>query len=115
VIWPLPSDRAAPSYNSGLTWQNLLDASAGGNGYVILSKQYIAAVLNQARGEQVPSGVQDILDLADTFFTGASTPDAACPSASSCGLQKTWGGILDDDNNGLYPGGPPHCEDETVQ
>jgi hypothetical protein len=115
VIWPAPYDRSALFFNSGLTWQNVLDASTGGNGYIILAKQYIAAVLNQARGEDVPSGVQDILDLSYAFFTAASAPADACPLNSSCGLQKTWGGILDSYNNGTYPGGPPHCEDETVQ
>jgi hypothetical protein len=111
VIWPSPYDRAALFYNSGLTFQDVLNTPPGGNGYIILAQQYIAAVLNQARGEDVPSGVQDIIDLSNTFFTSTSTPSAACPLNSSCGLQKTWGGILDNYNNGIYPGGPAHCEE----
>ena len=63
------------------------------------------------RDEDVPSGVQDILDLSNTFFTGASTASEACPLNRSCGLQKTWGGILEAYNDGVYPGGPAHCEE----
>lgn len=113
VEWPAGFNRTDPFFNSGLTWQNLLDASAGGNGYVILAKQYIAAVLNQANGAPVPSGVQDIIDLSTNFFTSSGSPSAACPTNSSCGTQKTWGGILDSYNKGEYPGGPEHCSDDS--
>ena len=37
---------------------------------------------------------------------------AACPRSNSCGAQKAWGKILDDYNNGIYPGGPPHCPED---
>jgi len=111
VVWPAEFDRTSLFFNSGLTWQQVLDASAGGNGYVILAKQYIAAVLNQANGADVPTGVQEILTLATGYFAGAADPYTACPAASDCGAQKTWGGILDSYNNGEYPGGPLHCEE----
>jgi hypothetical protein len=112
VVWPAGYNRTDPFFNSGMTWQGLLDATPGGNGYIILAKQYIAAILNKANNACVPSGVQIIIDLATDFFTGAGTPSGACPQNSSCGLQKTWGGILDTYNNGTYPGGPAHCGDE---
>ncbi|SOY63911.1 exported hypothetical protein [Cupriavidus taiwanensis] len=110
VAWPLPYSRSAPFFNSGLTWQQILDTPAGGNGYFILGVQYIAAVLNQASGAAVPAGIQSVLSDAQSFFSGTSTPDVACPAANSCGTQKTWGGTLDSYNNGVYPGGPSHCE-----
>jgi hypothetical protein len=108
VIWPLPFGRNAPFFLSGLTWQQVLNTPAGGNGYYILAYQYIAAVLNQANGASVPVGVQSVLNDAQGFFAGGATP-ATCSAASSCGLQKTWAGILDIYNNGNYPGGPQHC------
>jgi len=111
VVWPAPFDRSAPFFNSGLTWQGILNNPPGGNGYYILALQYIAAVLNKADGAAVPSGVQTIINQATTFFTNAGTAAAACPTNSSCGTQKTWGGILDTYNNGNYPGGPAHCAD----
>ena len=122
VVWPAPYDRNAQFFLSGMTWQQILDEpNAGGNGYFILAKQYIAAVLNQANGACVPSGVQDTLNLA-TDWLNANTqgtprigngpgaiPATGCYVGGSCGLQKDWGAILDDYNNGVYPGSPGHC------
>lgn len=106
--WPAGNDPNAEFYLSGQTWLQVLDTSPSvSQGYYQLAHQYIAAVLNQANGASVPSGVQDILTLAADFF--ATSAQSACPTAGSCGTQKTWAGILDDYNNGNYPGGPPHC------
>lgn len=115
VVWPAGFSRDDPFFNSGYTWQGILDASAGGNGYLILAKQYIAAALNLASGSCAPDGIfgtQGTFTLATIWFNSASTPAASCLTNSSCGTQKTWGGILDDYNNGLYPDGPSHCGDE---
>ena len=67
----------------------------------------IAAALAFPAGP-VPASIQTLLDTADAWFL-ANTP-AVCTSGSSCGTQKTWAAILDDYNNGVYPGGPQHCE-----
>jgi hypothetical protein len=109
VVWPSPYDRNALFYLSGQTW-NTVANSPGGTGYYILAVQYIGAVLNAANGANVPSGVQDILDLADAWFT-ANAP-SACGTGPSCGTQKTWAGILESYNLGTYPGSPGHCGDE---
>jgi hypothetical protein len=37
---------------------------------------------------------------------------SACTANASCGTQKDWAAVLDQYNNGLYPGGPGHCGDE---
>jgi hypothetical protein len=124
VVWPDGFDRNAPFYLSGLTWQQILDGTAGGNGYFILAHQYIAAALNQANGACVPDGIQTVLSDAAAWFaintqgtpkigTGPSAiPATGCYVAGSCGTQKDWGAILDDYNNGVYPGSPGHCGDE---
>lgn len=109
VVWPSPYDRDALFYKSGQTWNTVANAP-GGTGYRILAVQYIGAVLNQANGAEVPSGVQDILDLADTWFN-ANAP-SACTPGNSCGLQKSWAGILESYNFGTYLGSPGHCGDE---
>ena len=82
----------------------------GGTGYKILAVHYIAAVLNQANGAVVPSGVQAILDQADDWFS-ANAP-SACSPGPSCGEQKSWAAILANYNLGTYPESPGHCGDE---
>lgn len=122
VVWPAPYDRNAPFFLSGLTWQQVLDEpNAGGNGYFILAKQYIAMVLNKANGSCVLPGVQEIMDLATAWLTvntqgtpkigngPGSIPATGCYVGGSCGTQKDWGGILDDYIQGTYPGSPGHC------
>lgn len=110
VVWPSPYSRTALFFSSGLTWQGILETSAaGGNGYIILAHQYIAAVLNKASGASVPSGVQTVLNNAATYFSSGTTP-ASC-GGSACATQKTWAGILDTYNNGQYPRGPGPCPD----
>lgn len=122
VVWPDGYDRNATFFLSGLTWQEVLDAAnAGGNGYFILAKQYIAAILNQANGSCVPDGIQATLDLATAWLdthtqgtpkigTGPSAiPATGCYVGGSCGDQKDWGAVLDDYIQGIYPGSPGHC------
>jgi hypothetical protein len=77
-------------------------------GYYQLAHQYIAAVLNQASGACVPQGVQDTLVPAQQWLV--SNDPSACTGPGSCGMQKDWAAVLDDYNNGVYPGGPLHCE-----
>jgi hypothetical protein len=111
VTWPggiLPTDTF---FLSGQTWLEVLQTNpSGGNGYYILAHQYIAAVLDGANGACVPSGVQDTLDVAAAWL--AANSPGACGGHGSCGDQKDWAGILDDYNNGKYPGGPAHCASE---
>lgn len=108
VVWPAPYSRTALFFSSGLTWQQILDtAPKGGNGYIILAHQYIAAVLNRASGASAPSSIQTIINNATAYFSSGTTPDSC--GASACATQKTWAGILDTYNNGNYPGAPGHC------
>lgn len=111
VIWPgghLPTETF---FLSGGTWLGVLNTPDGGNAYYGLAHQYIAAVLNQATGASVPLGVQSILDQSKAWFE-ANAP-SACSTHGSCGTQRDWQAILDEYNNGLYPGGPPHCDGDV--
>lgn len=115
VVWPYPPySRDAIFYLSGQTWQQVLDTSVNvSQGYYQLAHQYIAAVLNIAKTVNPavpPTGVQDTLTLALDWLT--VNPPSACTAKGSCGTQKDWAAVLDKFNNGLYPGGPPHCSDE---
>lgn len=110
VVWPAPFSRTAPFFSGGLTWQQILDTPPkGGNAYIILAHQYIAARLNIAAGASAPSSIQAIISQATTFFASGANLDTC--SAEECETQKTWAGILDTYNNGLYPGAPKHCPD----
>jgi hypothetical protein len=109
--WPTGFDPNAVFFSNTQSWLEVLQTEPQGNGYYILAHQYIAAALNQANDACTPDGLfgtTGTFTLADGFFSGGALP-TSCPFASSCGLQKTWAAILDDYNNGLYPGGPEHC------
>jgi hypothetical protein len=128
--WPLlidlPLGPDTPFFMSGMTWMQVLSTSPGGNGYFILAKQYIAAVLNQARGACVPSGVQETITQATNWFstntqgtdkigTGKDAiPATGCYVTSACGVQKDWGAILESYNLGGYEDGPDHCGDDDA-
>lgn len=107
VIWPAPYRRDALFFASGLTLQQILDAPVRGSGYLILAKQYIAAVLNYAGGASAPPSVINALNQASTFFSNGTTPASCGPGA--CQEQIALAAILDTYNNGAYPGAPGHC------
>lgn len=107
VIWPAPYSRDAFFFASGLTLQQILNAPVQGSGYLILAKQYIAAVLNYAAGASAPASVINTINQASTFFSGGTTPASCGPG--QCQDQIALAAILDTYNNGLYPGAPKHC------
>jgi len=110
VVWPSPYKPDAPFFSSSLTWRQVLETPPqGGNGYLILAHQYIAALLNIASGASAPAGVRSVIERATTYFASGATPGSC--GGSACATQKTWAGILDTYNNGLYPGAPAHCPD----
>jgi hypothetical protein len=119
VVWPAPYDRNALFFNSGLTWQQIMDTSdAGGNAYINLAHQYIAAVLNVANGACDPDSVAQLIVLAQGFFNGFAAGSDFCasggpPGTTTCGLQVTWAGILADYNQGTgsFTSNPGHCSE----
>lgn len=108
VAWPKGHGRDAEFFDSGLSWQEVLDRPTRGDAYFILAHQYIAAVLNTASGASAPNSVRSVILAAGSWFKTA-TPGACVRGA--CQLQRSWAGILDEYNNGDYPGAPAHCPD----
>lgn len=108
VVWPKGYSRDAQFFASGLTWQQVLDSPTRGDAYFILAHQYIAAVLNTASGASAPNSVRSVILAAGAWFASA-TPGTCVRGA--CQLQRSWASILDEYNNGEYPGGPKHCPD----
>lgn len=119
VVWPASGpQRDDLFFSSGLTYQQIMDASvAGGNAYIDLAHQYIAAVLNVANGACHSSSVDNYITLAQGFFSGFAAGSSFCPSGgpgTNCSLQVTWAGILADYNQGTgsFVNNPGHCSDE---
>lgn len=109
VIWPAPYSRDSYFFASGLTSQQVLDAPVRGSGYLILAKQYLAAVLNYAAGASAPPSIIAAINEAQAFFASGTTPGSCGPGG--CEAQKNLAAILDTYNNGQYPGAPKHCPD----
>lgn len=117
VVWPgsVPQ-RTDLFFNSGKTYQEIMDASVrGGNAYINLAHQYIAAALNVANGACGPQSVVDMLAASAAFFSGFEAGSSFCASSpKGCPLQVTWAGILADYNQGTgaYASNPGHCVDQ---
>ena len=109
VVWPAPYSRDALFFGSGLTLQQIFDAPVRGSGYLILAKQYLAAVLNYAAGASAPASIITALNEASALFSSGTTPASCGPGL--CQEQIALAAILDSYNNGVYPGAPGHCPD----
>lgn len=98
--WPAPYSPSATFFTSGQTWMyNLSTPPKGGNAYLILAHQWIAATLNIASGASMPADVKTAYDAGTTWFQNGGVG----------GDPITWANILDNYNNGLAAGGPAHC------
>jgi hypothetical protein len=118
VVWPVTRpQRTDLFFSSGMTYQQIMDASLkGGNAYINLAHQYIAATLNVANGACAPQSVVDVIAASTGFFSGFATGESFCassPKKGGCPLQVAWAGILANYNQGTgaYAGNPGHCND----
>lgn len=99
TVWPSPFSPNAPFFSSGKTWlYELSTAPKGGDSYLILAHQWIAATLNIASGAGVPANVKAAYDAGTQYFMSGTGSDP-----------KGWADVLDAYNNGLANGGPSHC------
>lgn len=89
-------------FSSGMTYLKVLETSPkGGDAYLILAHQYIAAKLNVMAGASMPAEVQSAYDMATAYFNGTSTPERS--------TLLHWAEVLDKYNNGKM--GVPHCDE----
>ncbi len=96
-------------FNSGQSYLTILSSSsAGGNAYIILAKQYIAAVLNTGGGASGVASVDAAIAGAAAYFAGAPAgiPNPVDPTRAQL---LGWATTLDQFNNGVI--GPGHCPD----
>jgi hypothetical protein len=99
---------------SGQTYYEVLWTNPqGGNAYYILAHAYIAAELNQRAGASMPTAVEDAFnDATDLFNTYTPAQILALKGKNATAVRAQFIGyaaILDQYNNGLAEGGPPHC------
>jgi hypothetical protein len=83
-----------------MTWLSILHTPPKGDKWYILAHQYIAALLNQASGADVPPEVQAALSAASAILE-------ECDFAVGSGQLAT---ILESYNAGTI--GPGHCDDD---
>jgi hypothetical protein len=95
-------------FSSGRTWYQILwTPPSGGNAYLQLAHQYIAAKLNIVNGADATAAVNTAIAGAEAFFPG-KTPSTSLTKAQKTQLQG-WASTLDQFNNGLI--GPGHCDE----
>jgi hypothetical protein len=110
-------------FDTGMTWFDVFWTNPAGRPYYQLSFQYMAAVLNkasiEAEGGTIPSGVQDAIDDAAALLDeydgseAGKSPDLKGKDAKAIRAEfVTLAGILGSFNEGTYPGGPEHCDDD---
>jgi hypothetical protein len=103
--WEAIGGPDTPFHTSGKSWYQLFwTPPAGGNAYIQLAHQYMAASLSIEAGAN-PSAVATVLKAAEGFFA-THTPTTTLTRAKRNEVQG-WASMLDDYNNGLI--GPGHC------
>ena len=106
--WPVDSLMLGSTSYTKVELLAILNTPVGGNGLISLSYQLIAAKLNAENGAPVPAGIAAAIGAADTLIGALVVPpvgsDFLAPATTSALT-----GTLDQYNNGLYDGGPPHC------
>jgi hypothetical protein len=107
--WPVNSLTLGTVSYSKAQLLKILNQPVRGNGLISLAHQLIAAKLNAATGASVPSDVAYTLwSQADALIGARVVPPVGngylAPDATSW-----WTSVLDQYNNGMAPGGPPHC------
>ena len=103
--WEQANLRQWPFFDSGRSWHEMLNTPVtGGDAYVILAHQYIAATLNIGNDADAPAAVREARAAAGHYFSLPIEQRAAYDRATLL----AWADLLDRFNNGLL--GVPHCD-----
>ena len=111
--WPAPYSATAQWMKAGhlvtnTTWDGLMGiAPQGGNSYLQLAHQWIAATLNSANGATLPANVQTTLANSEAWLVANTPATGGVPFVKNA-QATAWAGVLDSFNNGLS--GTPHCD-----
>ena len=103
-----PSAEQSQFFSSGSTWFDIFwMPPSGGNAYLQLAHQYMAAKLNILKGTFAPPIVLNAINWAEGFFPG-KTPLTKLSSADKS-QARYYASILASYNEGLI--GPGHCSE----
>jgi hypothetical protein len=111
-VWPAPYSPTAQWLTpqkkvAGMTWDDLFGtAPKGGNSYVQLAHQWMAATLNRTQGAPASANVQSVLNAAGAWLLANTPTSGTLPSIKNA-QADSWMSTLDDYNNGNL--GTPHC------
>lgn len=106
ATWDLVGEDTA-FFLSGKSWYQLFWTNPkGGNAYVILAHQYMAARLNILSGAASTPAVNAALAWATAFFSTYRLSSSLSASVRSQAI--AYAGLLDSYNNGVI--GPGHCD-----
>lgn len=110
AVWNLLPGGLGPNtvfYSSGMTWITLFRTPPkGGNVYIQLAHQFMAARLNVLNGASTTTAVDAALLGATNFFSSGATPSTTLTNAQKTTL-KGYASTLGSYNEGAI--GPGHC------
>lgn len=110
AVWDLLPGGLGPNtifYSSGTTWIALFGTPPkGGNVYIQLAHQFMAARLNILNGASTTPAVDAAITGATTFFSSGATPTTPLTNAQKT-LLKGYASTLGSYNEGTI--GPGHC------
>ena len=95
--------------NSGMSWYDVFwTPPKGGNVWIQLAHQWMAAYLNMLNGASLPGDVETALNDAQTWLEAHSAGEGL--KGKDAPEAQEWQQILGSYNEGIV--GPGHCEDE---
>lgn len=104
-----------PFFLSGQSWYQALWTAPSGNAYYILAHAWIATYLNILNGSPLTADVQDAFEAAQAILETYTPAEIAALKGKSGNELRAqiigYAWILDEYNNGLAVGGPPHCSE----
>ena len=109
--WPAPYSPTATWLNAThvtpTTWDGLMGMNvSGGNSYMQLAHQWIAATLNRGTGAPMNASVLSVLNQAGAWLLLKTPANGSVPTFKDA-QATAWASVLDDYNNGKL--GTPHC------
>jgi hypothetical protein len=103
--WNLVGGPNASFYNSGMSWIQLFETPpAGGNAYIQLAHQFMAARLNLLSGASTPTSVSQTLSWATQYFSNPANSPASYTERAQANQAAS---LLDAYNSGEL--GVPAC------
>jgi hypothetical protein len=100
-------------FTSGMTWLEIFNTPpSGGNAYLQLAHQYMAAKLNILNGASSTTAVDAAIAGAEAYFAGKAAGVITESNAAQKAILKGWASTLASYNEGAI--GPGHCDETEI-